>query len=66
MLWAGSMPHMIKTLQHPRFEDYEIDYADPGNMCAFLGNGRTIAEIEGRWEDAVGYIREEDVGFEIE
>ncbi|KAF3480237.1 cyclohexanone monooxygenase [Arthroderma uncinatum] len=65
MLWAGSLVHMLKTLQTPRFEHYRFEYRN-SNMWTFLKNGRTAAEVEGRWDDAVAYLRNEDVPYHID
>jgi hypothetical protein len=41
-LWCGTALAYIKTIRHPRFEDYEIDY-ESSNQWAFLGNGKIKA-----------------------
>ncbi|KAF2136532.1 uncharacterized protein K452DRAFT_322360 [Aplosporella prunicola CBS 121167] len=61
-VWCGSMPHLLKSLKRPRWEDYLIKYWEEeeesvaegegkekvkhGNMWAFLGNGTTVIEKE--------------------
>jgi hypothetical protein len=42
-LWPGSALHYVKTLEKPRFEDYEFTYVG-GNKAAWLGNGFTVCE----------------------
>ena len=42
-LWSGSMLHMMKTLERPRWEDYEIQPGE-GNIWGWLGDGTTERE----------------------
>jgi cation diffusion facilitator CzcD-associated flavoprotein CzcO len=42
-LWPGSALHFVKTLEKPRFEDYEYTYLG-GNPVGWLGNGFTVCE----------------------
>lgn len=51
---------------HPRYEHYEIEYKDPDNMFAFLGNGRTIGQVKYGADAPVPWIRDQDVPYEIE
>ncbi|KAJ2893258.1 hypothetical protein MKZ38_008853 [Zalerion maritima] len=44
-LWPGSALHFLKTLEKPRFEDYDFTYVDGAKM-AWLGNGFTVCERE--------------------
>lgn len=39
VVWPGSALHYVEVLKKPRWEDYKIDYRNPTNMFAFLGNG---------------------------
>ncbi|KZS96902.1 FAD/NAD(P)-binding domain-containing protein [Sistotremastrum niveocremeum HHB9708] len=45
--WVGSGLHYLAALGKPRFEDYRIRYVH-GNRFAYLGNGQTQDEIEGK------------------
>ncbi|KAG8158662.1 hypothetical protein KVR01_011784 [Diaporthe batatas] len=69
MLWCGSMLHMMKTLQAPRWEDYEIRYRE-ANMWAFLGGwGRTELEVKaeaGAAVDLSPFVRQGDEPYLIE
>lgn len=61
------MLHHLKFLKRPRYEHYEIEYKDPDNIFAFLGNGRTIGEVKYGPEVPVPYIRDrEDIIWDIE
>lgn len=40
VLWPGSLPHMLKTLRVPRWEDFEFQYSDES-----MWTGRTEREI---------------------
>ena len=55
-------------MKRPRFEHYEIQNNDPGNIFAFLGNGLTITEEKFEPKDLpVPYIRnQEDEEWDIE
>jgi hypothetical protein len=55
-------------MKHPRYEHYDIQYKDPSNVWAFLGNGLTITETNYGPEDMpVPYIRNnEDEIWDIE
>ncbi|KAK4494990.1 hypothetical protein PRZ48_014346 [Zasmidium cellare] len=67
MIWPGSLLHHLKFLKRPRYEHYEIEYKDPGNVFAFLGNGRTIGQVKYGAEVPVEYIRDGDEGeWEVE
>ena len=45
MIASGSNVHAMKALQHPRWEDYEYEYADSeDNSLYWLGDGQTWAE----------------------
>jgi cation diffusion facilitator CzcD-associated flavoprotein CzcO len=43
-LWPGSVLHLIRTLQHPRWQDYDYEYLNEENIFGYLGDGWT--EIE--------------------
>ncbi|KAK0660177.1 putative sterigmatocystin biosynthesis monooxygenase stcW [Lasiodiplodia hormozganensis] len=68
-VWPGSSLHYMKTIQEPRYEDYEIQYQNGRNMWAFLGMGLTresktpgadlspylnVKEIDPKWLEAIG------------
>ncbi|EGP87984.1 uncharacterized protein MYCGRDRAFT_71174 [Zymoseptoria tritici IPO323] len=66
-VWPGSMLHHLKYLKRPRYEHYEIEYDDPDNIFAFLGNGKTISEVKYGPQVPVPYIRiNEDELWDIE
>jgi len=66
-VWPGSMLHHLKYLKRPRYEHYEIEYDDPDNIFAFLGNGKTIGEVKYGPQVPVPYIRNnEDQVWDIE
>ena len=44
--WSGSSLHYLEVMNKPRWEDYEVTYLSR-NRFDYLGNGRTILEIEG-------------------
>ncbi|TFK83063.1 FAD/NAD-P-binding domain-containing protein [Polyporus arcularius HHB13444] len=44
-LWPGSTLHALKSLEHPRWEDYNYEPLDPvENRMYWLGDGQTYAE----------------------
>ncbi|KAH6880730.1 flavin-binding monooxygenase [Thelonectria olida] len=60
-LWPGSALHYVKTLEKPRFEDYDFTYVG-GNKVAWLGDGFTVCERD----DVVGkskYLDPENVDY---
>ncbi|TBU26518.1 hypothetical protein BD311DRAFT_798262 [Dichomitus squalens] len=58
-LWPGSNVHAMRALQHPRWEDYEYEYADSeDNSLYWLGDGQTWAE-KNQQGDRAWYLREE-------
>ncbi|EME83413.1 uncharacterized protein MYCFIDRAFT_59080 [Pseudocercospora fijiensis CIRAD86] len=63
LIWPGSMLHHLKFMKRPRFEHFEIEYKDPDNIFAFLGDGRTIGLVKYGADVPVPYIRnrEEEV-----
>ncbi|ETI19779.1 hypothetical protein G647_08792 [Cladophialophora carrionii CBS 160.54] len=67
-IWPGSLFHHMKYMKRPRFEHYEMQYCDPTNVFAFLGNGLTITEEKfGPKDLPVPYIRlNEDEEWDIE
>ena len=66
-IWPGSLLHHLKFLKRPRYEHYEITYADPDNIWAFLGNGKTISQVRLGGEAPVPHIRnDEDQVWDIE
>ncbi|KAI0761050.1 hypothetical protein BD413DRAFT_617293 [Trametes elegans] len=57
-LWPGSVLHGLKTLMHPRWEDYDYELAGPThNRLYWLGDGQTWNEktLTG---DRAWYLRE--------
>ena len=58
----GSCLHAYKTLQDPRYEDYEFQRA-PGydHPMAWLGNGWTIEGLEPETHDAAFYLQNVDI-----
>ena len=46
-IYPGSRLHFLRLLEKPRFEDYEIEYDDPEDMFAFMGNGFHVCEKNG-------------------
>jgi hypothetical protein len=66
-IWPGSLLHHLKYLKRPRYEHYEITYANPDNIFDFLGCGKTISQIKLGPEAPVPYIRnDEDQEWDIE
>lgn len=64
-LWTGSLLHLLKTLRTPRYEDYHFTYKNDDDMWAFLGNGRTAADMDGSLEALTPFIRNSDHLWEI-
>ncbi|GAA5979807.1 hypothetical protein JCM5350_002055 [Sporobolomyces pararoseus] len=61
-LWPGSCLHAIKTLKHPRWEDYDFTFSTPQkNRFAWLGTGWTREEMEGVNGDTAFYLEGIDV-----
>lgn len=52
-IWPGSRLHFLHLLDHPRYEDFDIEYWDD-NCFAFLGNGFDTREFDGR--DITNYL----------
>ncbi|KAK3067129.1 hypothetical protein LTR53_016178 [Teratosphaeriaceae sp. CCFEE 6253] len=66
-IWSGSLLHFLKFMKRPRYEHYEIEYRDPDNVFAFLGNGKSIGQVKHGAEAPVPYIRnDEDAVWDIE
>jgi cation diffusion facilitator CzcD-associated flavoprotein CzcO len=58
-LWPGSCLHAVRTLENPRWEDYEYVYLDERpNRFGYLGDGWTEAERNGG--DTAFYMEEID------
>ena len=51
--------HFLKTIKHPRFEDYDIKYRY-GNRFAYLGNGDTFDRAIARFATAYADQNEKD------
>src|ERR1700738_4127093 len=47
VLWPGSVLHFMRTLQNPRWQDFEYKYLNEDNMFGYLGNGWTDIEKNG-------------------
>lgn len=60
-LWPGSALHFVKTLERPRFEDYEYTYVE-GNPVAWLGNGFTVCERDAK-SDKSKYLDPESIDY---
>jgi len=60
-LWPGSTLHALRTFEHPRWEDYNYELLEEGQMNRFhwLGNGWTIAERDSTG-DRAWYLAEID------
>ncbi|KAG6811880.1 hypothetical protein H0H92_005406 [Tricholoma furcatifolium] len=56
-LWPGSTLHYMEAIGDPRYEDWEIKYK--GNRFAWMGNGLSQTEVDGR-ADLSYYIRGSD------
>lgn len=62
-LWPGSSLHAKKTLEHPRWEDFEFGYGDQNiegekGILGWLGDGWTTADREAG--DTSWYLDEVD------
>jgi hypothetical protein len=57
-LWPGSVLHLIRTLQEPRWQDYDYKYLNAESMFGYLGDGWTEAEKNGG--DVAYYLDEVD------
>lgn len=44
-LWPGSSLHAMKTLEHPRWEDYEYSRREGGSELEWIGNGWTLEDV---------------------
>ena len=45
-LWPGSGLHCMRALKHPRWEDFNYEFADnTKNRLRWLGNGMTVNEL---------------------
>lgn len=53
-IYPGSRLHFFDLLKAPRYEDFEIVYWNQGNRFAFLGNGFSVREQDGR--DITDYL----------
>ena len=43
-LWPGSVLHLIRTLQEPRWQDFEYEYFYGSSIFGYLGDGWTDIE----------------------
>ncbi|KAB2573263.1 putative sterigmatocystin biosynthesis monooxygenase stcW [Lasiodiplodia theobromae] len=59
MMWPGSRTHFFESMKAPRWEDYELKYADR-NRFYYLGNGFAAREVDGR--DITWYLGLLDCG----
>jgi cation diffusion facilitator CzcD-associated flavoprotein CzcO len=53
-LWPGSVLHLMKTLERPRWQDYEYEYLNNEAMFGYLGDG--WAEVERHGGDTAYYL----------
>ena len=58
-LWPGSVLHLIRTLQEPRWEHYVYEYLNAECMFGYLGDGWTESEKNGG--DVAYYLNEVDI-----
>ncbi|KAK4936739.1 hypothetical protein LTR10_022463 [Elasticomyces elasticus] len=58
-VWGASGLHFMKTLQTVRYEDYDIRFRN-ANRWAYLGYGRTEAEVKGDVANLTPYLRNAD------
>lgn len=56
-LWPGSTSHALKALQSPRWQDFEIRYADR-NPFSWFGNGWTTAQLAEDQEELTRHLGE--------
>ncbi|KAI1787143.1 flavin-binding monooxygenase [Ganoderma leucocontextum] len=57
--WPGSVLHALRTLEHPRWEDFKYKHSDQGrNRLYWLGDGQTSDE-KSEWGDRAWYLSEE-------
>ncbi|CAK7199559.1 hypothetical protein SEUCBS139899_002239 [Sporothrix eucalyptigena] len=62
-LWPGSALHFVKTLETPRWEDYEYTYLDgTNNSVAWLGNGFTMCERD-KASDKSTYLDPKNIDY---
>ncbi|CAK7224165.1 hypothetical protein SCUCBS95973_005427 [Sporothrix curviconia] len=62
-LWPGSALHFVKTLETPRWEDYEYTYLDGSSTSvAWLGNGFTLCEND-KAADKSAYLDPENIDY---
>jgi hypothetical protein len=59
-LWPGSTLHYLEALAHPRYDDFEVQYAC-SNRFSYLGNGFSQRQLDPT-ADLVYYLRESDEG----
>lgn len=53
-VYPGSRIHYLELLKAPRFEDFDITHDHANNPFAFLGNGTSLREFDGR--DVTKYL----------
>jgi len=58
-LWPGSVLHLLRTLQEPRWQDYDYEYLNKDCMFGYLGNGWTDVELKGG--DTAYYLDDIDI-----
>ncbi|GCB21620.1 putative sterigmatocystin biosynthesis monooxygenase stcW [Aspergillus awamori] len=61
-VWPGSSLHSLKTLSHPRWEDFTYEYVDD-NMNGWIGDGWTENEKNNAIE--VNYLDDDQVDFPL-
>lgn len=62
-LWPGSCLHLVKTLTHPRWEDYNYEMLDESqNRFYWLGDGNTLADKDASLGRA-WYLQESEIDY---
>lgn len=46
-IYPGSRLHFLRLLEKPRWEDFDIEYDQEGDMWSFMGNGFHVCERDG-------------------
>lgn len=59
-VWPGSALHYAEALRTPRWEHYDLDYRNPTNMFAWLGNG-FVKELTDPALDPAYYVKVENI-----
>jgi hypothetical protein len=59
-VYPGSTLHYIEMINNPRWEDYNIEYNEKGNMWRFMGIGM-VPQQKKHGQDLSYYVHEEDI-----